>query len=101
MTSCVWCGKTVANPIYFKRAMTGSVPFCCAEHSLMYEKRLKEAEAKKIVWSLIYAIVVIGTTKPVVYSINHFPTFIECFEVKAKSDYKLEEYESLSCVMIK
>jgi len=53
------------------------------------------------VWSLIYAIVVIGTTKPVVYSINHFPTFIECFEVKAKSDYKLEEYESLSCVMIK
>jgi len=52
-------------------------------------------------WALIYSIVVIGTTKPTVYSVNVYPTYVECFQYQRIHSPKLRRNESLNCVMIK
>ena len=52
-------------------------------------------------WALIYTIIVLGTTKPEVYSIDVYSTYIECFKTQKYHSPKLRRNESLNCIMVK
>jgi len=52
-------------------------------------------------WALIYSIIVIGTTEPVVYSLSNYQTYVECFHSMKVHSAKLRKNEALHCIMIK